>query len=213
MKTQAPGAERRVEIHDVAWSVYETFVEGLGNRSGTRITYDDGVLEISSPSQLHEHLKSLIGCFIETLTLELGMDRKSVGSTTIRRADIKKGSEPDESYYLEHEPAVRHRDELDFTIDPPPDLAVEIDISRDSWRRLKVFAKVGIPEVWRHDGDKLEILRLDAKGQYRKSAESVALPGVRPADVDRLLERRQELSETQLARSFRDWVREHFGAK
>jgi len=208
MPTRTADLESRVLLSEVPWHTYEALLEGLGDRPSARLTYDDGLLEIMTTSPLHEILKRLIGRLIETLTFDLEIECKSTGSMTIRRPDLLKGVEPDESYYLANEAAVRHKEELDFTIDPPPDLAVEIDISRDSRLRRRVLAGLGIPEVWRHDGRRLEILVPDAKGEYRHVAESDAFPGLRSEDLDRFIAQRNTVSELQLLRAFRDWIRD-----
>jgi len=105
------------------------------------------------------------------------MDYIKAGSTNFKRQDLASGFDPDSCFYIEHTERMRGKDAVDLTIDPPPDLV--IDIANVSLPRFPVFAAVGVPEVWRHDGSKISIHRLDKNtGEYQEIARSAALPGV-----------------------------------
>ena len=177
------------------------------------MTYDEGVLEMMSPSALHEHWSDLIGRLIGVWTLELSIDIMSCGSMTVSRKDLQKGFEPDKCYYVEHEPQMRRslprtaRAELDFKVDPPPDLAIEVDVSRSSVGKRKLYAAFGVPEVWRYDGQRLEVLTLGPEQGYLPSAKSLCFPGIPLDEMTRILGRMNTESETVLVRSFRDHVR------
>jgi Uma2 family endonuclease len=206
LSTPAPP---RVVLRDIRWETFEALLEFLGERRA-RIAYDGGTLELMSPSQKHEWLKRLIGRLIEAFTEELGIDILSCGSTTLKSALKECGVEPDECYYVEHEPAVRGREDIDLRKDPPPDLAIEISITRGIVNRKVIFAALGVPELWVHDGKGLKVLRLQG-GEYRASATSGVFPSLPIAEVSRFLEKRKSTSETSLVRTFRSWVRERFG--
>ena len=92
-------------------------------------------------------------------------------------------------------------------IDPPPDLVIEVDISRSSMDKLPLFHSLGVPEVWRYAGDELHVhVRGDA--DYIQFEESDVLPRF-PFDKAReVLARRTSVGETQLIRSFRASIRE-----
>ena len=98
-----------------------------------------------------------LGRIIDILAEELEIPYDAGGSTTHKREDLAKGLEPDQCYYIRNEPLIRGRMELDLTHDPPPDLAIEIDISRSSVTRLGIYAALGVPEVWRYDGEALQV--------------------------------------------------------
>jgi Uma2 family endonuclease len=91
-------------------------------------------------------------------------------------------------YYVTNEPIVRGREELDLLTDPPPDLAVEVDVTHKSLSRLEAYGKLGVPEIWRHDGKKLQFLKLDARGNYTPVKRSLAFPRLAPADLQRYLD-------------------------
>ncbi|MCO5167347.1 MAG: Uma2 family endonuclease [Planctomycetes bacterium] len=202
MVTSALTSEQRVVLHGVSWETYERLTDELEGRGGVRLTYVRGSLELMSPSYVHDRIKRLIGRLIESYTLEVGVPIASGGSTTFKRRDLDRGLEPDECYWVQREPAIRGKAELDLLVDPPPDLAVEVEISRSALDKLAVYAALGVPEVWRHDGVRLEVLLLGASGEYAPAARSAALPDLPPEEVTRALARREAVDETSLVREF-----------
>lgn len=153
--------------------------------------------------------KGLIGRLIEVYTEELAIDIASSGSTTLGREDLDRGIESDESYYIAGASMVRGKDEIELPIDPPPDLAIEVDITSSSVNKLEICRSLAIKEVWRYHNQQLEIHVLQADGQYRIAQSSQVLPRFPIVELTRLLQQREAQSETQLARSFRAWVREN----
>lgn len=205
-----PEVAERVVLHGVSWDFYEALLREIGDQH-LYLTYDDGELEIMSPSPDHETWKKLIGRMIELLTLERDLEVRSLGSTTFKRRDLAKGLEPDECYYLDHEADVRHQREMDLRRDPPPDLVVEVDISHHAVNRERVYAAIGVPELWRFDGDRLEAWILGPDGAYRQQDRSRAFAWLVMADLQRFLEMRRQSSETAVMRAFRDWLRSRPG--
>jgi Uma2 family endonuclease len=203
--TLAIPVEQRMRLSCIPWEAYVTFTDQL-NDGHFRVTYDRGEMEVMSPSNRHENRKRLLGRLIEALTEELEIDIASGGSTTFRREDLERGLEPDECYWIEHESVVRGRQDIDLENDPPPDLALEIEISRSALDRMAIYAALGVPEVWRWDGEKLIVNVLTTRGTYRKSDRSKAFPFLPVAELTSFLGE-SKLSETQLLRSFRAWVR------
>ncbi len=122
------------------------------------MAYDQGVLEIMSPSMRHETIKRLIGRMVEMFTLELDIEIRSVSSTTFNREDLEKGIEADECYYIRNAESIRGIEEIDLAIHPPPDLAIEIDISRSSQIKTGIYAALQVSEVWQYDGDRFTCL-------------------------------------------------------
>jgi Uma2 family endonuclease len=204
--------EQQVVLHHVRWSTYQALLEDLGEHRGSRITYYRGTLEIMSPSDEHEYLKKLTGRLIEVFTEELDIRIRSAGSTTRQSQVREAGLEPDESYYIQNELRVRGKKVIDLTWDPPPDLCVEIDLRKSAIDRDAVYASLGIPEVWTHDGKSLRVRILDADGRYQPSETSAALPLLPIGEVSSFLDRRHLLDETALIREFRAWARERFSS-
>lgn len=213
MASIAPPAavDQRVVFHDVAWETYLGLLKAHGE-GVVRLTYHRGVLEIMTLSQLHERLSRFLNRFVVEITLELGLELASVGATTMHAEQLDCGAQADESYYIRHEEIVREREEYDPAIDPPPDLAVEVDLSSSSSRRMPVYAELGVPEVWRYDGEHLTFYALGADAAYHAVDFSLSFPVLRSADLERFVNRRGTLGENALAAQFRKWLHESRGA-
>src|SRR5690242_6163270 len=115
-------------LHNVPWDTYAALRDDLDNRN-LRMTYNQGWLQLMSPSKLHERLGGLLGRLIEAWTEQAGIEVQNCRCVTLRRQKHERGLEPDNCFYIEHEPVVRGRDELDLDRDPPPDLAIEVDVA------------------------------------------------------------------------------------
>jgi Uma2 family endonuclease len=200
-----PPAEQRLRLSLIPWETYVTYSDALGPRR-IRVTYDDGEMEIMTLSPKHEHEKTILARLVEALTEEVGWEIRSFGSMTSRRKDMKVGLEPDECYWIENEPLVRGRDDIDLAVDPPPDLALEIEISRGTLNRMDIYAALGVPEVWCWDGRTLRVLLLYSRKTYRRSRNSRTFPFLPLREFADFL-KRPELGENELIRSFRAWVR------
>src|SRR5262245_48747451 len=120
-------------LPDVAWDDYERLVEhDLGDHSSVRVTYDQGRLEVMSPTSEHDHLADMCTLMAHVLGEEIGCDVESFGSTTFKQSRLSKGAEPDACFYVQRAARVIGKRKLDLSEDPPPDVTVEIDISHDS---------------------------------------------------------------------------------
>ncbi len=208
MQIASPPTEQRVILDNISWSTYLAILKDAEGCRG-RIAYDRGVLEIMAPSKVHENVKRLIGRMIEAFTEELNIEIESVSSTTFTREDLERGFEPDECYYIEHAAVVRGKDHIDMTVDPPPDLIIEIDISRSSLNKFGIYSALGIPEVWRYEGESLRLYILHDDG-YNEVQQSTALPQLAIENLTDVLRQRSSVGETQLIRQFRRWVRRTF---
>ena len=206
--THPPASAQQFLLQGVGWDFYERCLAEFGDRR-IRLTYDRGSLEMMSPSSEHEHYRELISRLIGAFTEEMNIPIYSVGSTTWRRKRKKRGLEPDQCYYIQHEPFVRGKKKIDLSVDPPPDLAVEIEITRSALDRVGIYAAIGIPELWRFDGRKLRIGGLTSGGKYVEQQRSLGLPLLPPEVVEALLEQAGHSDETTWIRSFRKWVQEN----
>lgn len=194
-------AEQRVVIDRVSWPTYLGLVESGQVRRG-RMTYHCGTLEIMSPGKRHENFGRLLGRLVEAFTEEMDVEIVSVKSMTYKREDLLRGFEGDEAYYIQSSRLVQTKTEIDALEDPPPDLVIEIDITRSSIEKLAVFGPLGVPEVWRFDGADLQIHLLEA-GEYRLSKQSLALPAFPILKALEILQDNGQTNETKLVRRFR----------
>ena len=199
-------------MQGVSWETYESLLRDLGN-DGPRMAYDRGLLEIISPSKKHEKFKKLVARLIEAYTEELGIDIGSTGSTTFKLRMKERGLEPDESYYVQNESRVRAKDDIDLQVDPPPDVAIEIDLRQSPLDKLGIHAALKIPEVWSHDGKHIVIHLLQASGEFVDGKRSRAFPDLPLRELERFLDRVGSESETQVIRAFRQWLRERSGGR
>ena len=207
MSSALQTTDTQVFLSDIDWDTYEKLRASERNRN-IRMTYDDGELELMSPSKLHERIAELLGVLICVWTEELDIAMQGCGSMTFKRKDLKKGFEPDKCYYIQHEAVARDREELDLLIDPPPDLAVEVDVSASSAGRMPLYAVIRVPEVWRRKDEAIQVYKLTPKGRYVARDSSICLPGFPLAEAAQLLRQRKSMDQTTLARTFRQWVRE-----
>jgi Uma2 family endonuclease len=198
--------ENRVLLAGVAWSTYEALLADT-QCCGTRFTYDRGYLEIMSPSREHEHIKSLLGRMIGAMTEEFDIPISSGGSTTLKAELKRRGAEPDECYYVANEPRMRGHEDYDPAVDPPPDLLIEVDISRNSLDKFAIYADFGVPEIWTYEDDALHVHQLQDNGTYAQRDRSPAFPFLPLAGIQGFLDRRNATDETTWIRSFRKWVR------
>ncbi len=205
-KTGEPG-ETRIVLSHISWETYEALLVET-DRSGTRFTYDEGVLEIMSPSPEHKRIKKLLARMVETMTEELEIPIASAGNTTWKSQLKQKGVEPDECYYVANEPRVRGRMDIDLNEDPPPDLAIEVDITASSIDQLRIYAKLGVPEVWICDGRSIRVYELEDDRKYTRRSGSRAFPVLPVEQLQRFIDEFGNGDETSWIRSFRTWVRQ-----
>ena len=195
-----------LSIPDVPWADYEALLTELGDGYAVRVMYDRGRLEIVSPSDRHEKLKEFIHDVARVLADELGTDLESFGSTTFKHADLKKGAEADTCFYVQHAALVVGRYGLDLTVDPPPDVVVEVDVSHSSEAKLRVWADFGVPEVWRYDGETTVMYQRTAEG-YVESAASLAFPSFTADTLTGLLDRLRSERQQAILIAFRHSLR------
>ena len=201
------GCDReQILLQGISWETFELLIRELESQPSKRLTYDHGLLEIWMPLALHERYKKFLVRLVEILTEELGIEICNLGSCTWRRSDLSKGVEADECYYIQNEALIRGRLEIDLGIDSPPDLAIEIDGTSLWLPRLPIYAALGVLEVWRFDGECLQILILQ-EGEYRESLNSIALPLITPEILQDFLRHAQTIGETSWAKLVRGWVR------
>ena len=196
----------RFHLRQASWELFTRFYEENPERR-MRLTYADGEMFFMSPLPLHEKAKRLIARFVDTTTDELGLPIASMGSTTWIRSDVKRGIEGDETFYLASEPAVRGKIGIDLTRDPPPDLAIEIDLTHSPIDRPAIYAALGVPELWVYNSTSLTFFKL-IDGKYASVPNSVSFPFITPADIERHLAMMPTVDETTIIRSWRQFVRD-----
>jgi Uma2 family endonuclease len=194
-------------LYGVSWETYERLLAEHQESSGTHFTYDQGRLEIMVFSVRHEAVKHVLTLLVEVLAEELDVDVYGLESTTFRRADLARGFEPDSCFYIQNAERMKGKEEIDLIVDPPPDLVIEIDITSPSLNKFPLFAALGIPEVWRYDGVRVSIFRLETN-EYHEQAESSVLPKVTGEILTTFIAEDKLLKRTAWLRQVREWVRQ-----
>ena len=205
--TQPLEAVHSVILYGVSWNTYEQLLADLQDSHAVHCAYDRGVLEIMAPSAEHERPNRTIALFVEEVAAEMEIDVDNVGSNTFKREDLARGFEPDTCFYIQNAERVKGKARIDLTLDPPPDLIIEIDITSPSLNKFSIFAALGILEVWRYDGKAVTIFSLE-HGEYRAQETSIVLPKVTSQIVSRFLEDSQSTKRSTWIRSIRAWAQQ-----
>jgi Uma2 family endonuclease len=200
-----PVGEQRVVLRGLSWEAYLQILNALPQSRGSRLTYDDGLLEITVPLEDHEFSGRLIECFIRALVELMELRIKTMGSTTMNYPRLKKGAEPDNAYYIQNQPLVRGRN-VDFSQDPPPDLVVEVDITHTDIAKNQFYSSLGVPEFWRFNGKVWRIYQLQ-EGVYVEVEVSPTFPQVPKEWLYRFLEQAKE-DEIAAVQALRTWWQE-----
>lgn len=194
-----------VVLERINWDEFEAILEDLGENRGSRIAYDRGRLEIMTPLPEHEVNKEYISDFVKVLLEELDIEFCPLGSTTFKNQSMFRGIEPDSCFYIEHEAAVRGKNRLDLAIDPPPDLAIEIDITNRT--HIEIYQSLGVKELWRYEQNKLQILLL-VDGKYIESQSSYNFADFPLIEViPSYLNKCRTEGRNKGMKAFRSWVR------
>ncbi|MGD1698822.1 Uma2 family endonuclease [Dapis sp. BLCC M229] len=200
--TIPPG--QKVLLKDVSWQEFEEILTDLGESRSSRIAYANNTLEIMAPLPKHERSKEIISDLLKALLEELDTEFLTLGSTTFKNEQMAKGIEPDNCFYIENEAQVRDKERLDLTIDPPPDLALEIDVT--SRTHPNIYASLGVGELWRFEKGKLQIYVLE-NNQYIESEFSPHFPNLPLTEViPEYRDRCQTLGGNQTMKAFRNWI-------
>ena len=197
----------RVVLYNISWQQFENLLVDLGESRAARFAYDDGTLEIMTPLPEHEYYKEALGDAIKDIAEVLDQDYESLGSTTWKREIKKAGVEPDNCFYFQNEPRIRGKLEYDLNQDPPPDLALEIDVTSKSLSRFSIYARLGVPEIWCYDSGELKIYQLQNEG-YMEVETSLVFPTLPVQELPALIEQYRPQGRRAIRRAVREWARE-----
>jgi Uma2 family endonuclease len=205
------GTVERLRLSNVEWKDYTRLLRLFAERPGYRLTYDRGELEIMSP--LFEHGKDayFLGRMVDTISEEWGIPIVAGGTTTIRRRRRQRGLEPDNCYWIANAARVANLRRINLAVDPPPDLAIEVDVTSSSLDRMRIYARLGIPEVWRLEGDVLTFNVLQLSGDSAPVTNSLSFPLLAANDLAPFLERARQgvgADDSAIIRAFRAWLQQ-----
>lgn len=197
----------RVILEDISWQEFETILIELGEHRSSRVAYTQGSLEIMVPLPEHEKAKVIIGDLVKILLDELNLDWEPLGSTTFKREDMAAGVEPDDCFYIQNYKLMIGKERIDLSVDPPPDLAIEIDVT--SKTKITAYQALQVPEIWRYEDGVLEINLLQ-KDVYIKSETSLIFSNFPVKDeIPRFVQMAITTGTTSALKAFRKRVREY----
>jgi Uma2 family endonuclease len=197
-----------VILEGVSWATYERLLADVNDSNALRCAFDRGTLEIMAPSFDHERLNRLLAELVAAIATGMDLDYEQAGSTTFKREDMGRGFEPDSCFYLDHTEAVRGQRRLDLMTDPPPDLVLEIDITHPSLDKLPIYAAIGVPEVWRYDGQHVMLYSLSPTGHEEVDVSRV-LPGVTRNALEELIALSEQMRRAAWVRHVQNWAQSH----
>jgi Uma2 family endonuclease len=206
MLTTINEGEQRVLLRNISWQLYESLLQEIGDDGQARLSYLQGDLEFMTPLPQHETYNRQIDRAITTIAEELNQEYNLFGSMTVKRSKMAAGAEPDSCYYIANESAVRGKIKLDFEIDPPPDLVLEIDIISSSLDRMSIYAKLGVGELWWYDGTTLVFYHLQVD-QYVEVARSPTFPMLSPARILEFITDCQTQGILASVKILRTWIK------
>ena len=206
-----------ITLRNVDWETYCQLRDEPSNYH-IRMAYLDGELTLMSPELIHDEGAESLGLLVRGVTSGLGLEVKGIRTSTLRRGNARRkgsGKEPDNAFYLgENERRMRNlkkKGKLDLDVDPPPDLAIEVDHTHDSEAALPIYARLGVPEVWRYDVRKNALWFGRLAGMaYVEVGRSVALPRLTPALVLQALDvfDEGEMDENAWFEWLKGWARD-----
>jgi Uma2 family endonuclease len=195
-----------LRLEHIRWDEYEQLLEDLILWPGMRVSYDQGRVEIMSPTTEHEEYKGFILRLVHVLAEELDIILESRGASTIKQKRMQKGAEPDECFYVQNADAIIGKRRIDLSVDPPPDVVVEIDITSESLNKLPIYAAFGVPEIWRYDGEQAYIYHLDNQ-EYVSASASRVFPFLTVQALVEAIEQSKTQGQSVALKAFRQWVR------
>ncbi len=199
---------QRVLLQNISWNEFEQILDELGDERATRVVYYKGMLEIMAPLLGHENSKEIIGDLVKTLLEELDIEFSPAGSTTFKRQNMDAGVEPDECFYIQNEAVIRGRERIDLNTDPPPDLAIEIDVTTDSKTKKNSYQALGVTELWIYDRGSQQLqINVLREGKYVESNQSQIFPGLPIVDaIPQYLTKSKVDGRNAAIKAFRAWL-------
>jgi Uma2 family endonuclease len=195
-------------IHGFGWDEYERLLVDLGHSPHLRVSYDGGNLRIVSISPEHEDYATAIEGLILTFCDDTEITLEGRGRATWRQQALEKGVEADACYYIQNAKRIIGKRKIALAEDPPPDLAIEIDLSTEARHKFPIYAALGVPEIWRYDGELIQFYLL-RDGDYVEASTSEVLPGL-PRD---LLIESLNVNKTEGQTAARKYLREEIRQK
>ncbi len=208
LKEMAQAAiNQKLILQGVGWDFYERILSEFEDSNALHFAYDDGFLEIEVPLFEHETANRILQNLVTAVCIEKEINLINAGSTTFRKRAKAKGVEPDTCFYIQNEPKVRGKIDINLENDPPPDLVIEVDIKSPSLNKMPIYAALGVGEVWLYEGEKVEFYKLYGEF-YQQIPISVAFPFLSSEKATEFLHKGLKDSFLTWNKEVRNWVNE-----
>jgi Uma2 family endonuclease len=192
-------------LRGVRWEEYEALLAALGENRGVRVSFDQGRLAIMVLSSEHESYAELIKQLVVALSLRLRIKVLHFGSSTMKKREEGRGSEPDACFYVQNAGVIGSKKQIDFSVEPPPDIVVEVDLHHESLSKFPIYASLGVPEIWRYDGQSL-VIHLLRGDHYVENEASLAFPILTSGRLSELLDRSEREDQYEILLAFEEWL-------
>lgn len=203
---EAMPPDSAVTLRNQTWRDYERLLDEVGEASGLRISFNEGILEIMTLSIQHEYYAAVVQDLVRTLSLRKRIKTLCFRSVTIKKTKVLKGAEPDGCFYVQSADKLPPMIEMDFSKDPPPDVVVKVDVHHKSESKNPIYAALGVSEIWRYNGRKVMIYKLGKKGEYSEARKSAALPILTAEILTKLLNDSKTQDQYEVLLAFEQWL-------
>ncbi|NES20194.1 MAG: Uma2 family endonuclease [Symploca sp. SIO3E6] len=194
-----------ITIANLSWQEFEDILEELGDKRQVRLAYSQNCLEIMAPSPEHERAKIVIADLVKIILRVQRRPWEALGSTTFKKRTMEAGVEPDECFYIQNYQAVIGKDRIDLDRDPPPDLAIESDVT--SLTEISAYQRLGVPELWVYGKNQFKIYVLQGK-EYQQSSFSPNFPDLMIIErILQVLQRAKVVGSSIALQEFEDSLR------
>jgi Uma2 family endonuclease len=193
----SPGSVLRFPGH---WQTYQDLSQRLGDRPNPRLKFRHGEILLMNPLPEHGRTVDVLADVVKVLLDHLGQEYDSFTPITMELPE-ESGIEPDHCFYIEHWAAISGKNRIDWGIDPPPDLVIEIDVT--SYTDVQDYLPYKVPEIWLFKQRQLVIYHL-AGTTYAQRDQSAFFPDLDlAAIIDECLQIADQRNTSAAVRSLR----------
>ncbi|MDQ2653827.1 MAG: Uma2 family endonuclease [Chloroflexota bacterium] len=197
--------EQRVLLNNISWELFRRIVAEDEARRVPRLAYNDGALELMTPSRRHESITRTLQALVDRLADAWDLELVDTGSATLQDTLLQKGVEPDSAHFIQHATEAFRDKSSPFPGRFPPDLIVEVEISHALVERLPIFAAMEVPEIWHATTEGIAILTLQT-GRYERASVSLAFPLLTEAKLAEFLALERVLTRREWSKAVKAWA-------
>jgi Uma2 family endonuclease len=201
--------EQRFVMGRVSWDSYVKISDALEDQPGLRMIYCDGRLVFVGKSRRHEWLSECLGHLVMGTAARLGIPCEPAGEATYRLRERGAGLEGDRTFHFgANALQMRGGEDYNFGTDPPPDLAIEVEVSHSADDAMAAWDRALVPEVWRFEAasGSCSFWRRRDDGGYEEIPLSQCIPQLSSDDVVDLVRQARVSGVGPWLAQLPDWV-------